>query len=121
MLLSYEYEANTAARRARSSTTRPDDTIKIDIALAVTEKAAPRAEVRRLRALQAGPGEVRRPGLPPVNQEVFEANKSKFPDPAGLFMIDDLGGWSKVNDQLFDPEKGSVAKIKEEAGVSTAS
>ena len=41
--------------------------------------------------------------------------------PAGLFTIDDLGGWPKVNDELFDPEKGSVAKIEEEAGVSTAS
>ena len=59
-------------------------------------------------------------GYRPVSQEVLAANKSKFPDPPGLFTIDDLGGWSKVNTQMFDPEKGSVAKIEDEAGVSTA-
>ena len=84
-------------------------------------RAAAGAEVPRLRALASR----RRSafadwGYRPVNQEVFDANKSKFPDPAGLFTIDDLGGWPKVNDELFDPEKGSVAKIEEDAGVSTA-
>ena len=38
----------------------------------------------------------------------------------GLFTIDDLGGWDKVNDDFFDPDKGSVAKIEQAAGVSTA-
>jgi sulfate transport system substrate-binding protein len=37
----------------------------------------------------------------------------------GCRTIRDLGGWSKVNDELFDPEKGSVAKIEQAAGVST--
>jgi sulfate transport system substrate-binding protein len=60
-------------------------------------------------------------GYRPVDEEVLAAHKSKFPTPSGLFTIDDLGGWSKVNDELFDPEKGTVAKIEEEAGVSTAS
>ena len=36
-----------------------------------------------------------------------------------LFTIDDLGGWTKVNDEFFDPDKGSVAKIESDAGVST--
>ena len=38
-----------------------------------------------------------------------------FPAPKQLWTIDDLGGWSKVNDELFDPDKGSVAKIYNEA------
>ncbi|HEX5857046.1 MAG TPA: sulfate ABC transporter substrate-binding protein, partial [Microbacterium sp.] len=59
-------------------------------------------------------------GYRPVNETVLQKNKSKFPDPDELKTIDDLGGWSKVNDELFDPEKGSIAKIEEEAGVSTA-
>jgi sulfate transport system substrate-binding protein len=46
--------------------------------------------------------------------------KSKFPTPSGLFTIDDLGGWSKVNDEFFDPAKGSVTKIEQDAGVSTS-
>ena len=52
---------------------------------------------------------------------MLAANKAKFPEPPGLFTIRDLGGWSKVNDELFDPAEGSIAKIEEEAGVSTAS
>ena len=59
-------------------------------------------------------------GYRPVNLQVLQANRSKFPDPPGLFTIDDLGGWKKVNEEMFDPEKGSVAKIEEAAGVSTA-
>jgi ABC-type sulfate transport system substrate-binding protein len=59
-------------------------------------------------------------GYRPVNQEVLDANQAKFPDPPGLFTIEDLGGWAKVNKEMFDPEKGSVAKIEEDAGVSTA-
>ena len=60
-------------------------------------------------------------GLPPGRtQAVLAANKAKFPTPPGLFTIDDLGGWTKVNDEFFDPENGSIAKIEEDAGVSTA-
>ena len=35
------------------------------------------------------------------------------------FTIDDLGGWKKVNKDLFDPRDGSIAKIEEQAGVTT--
>ena len=58
-------------------------------------------------------------GYRPVNEEVLAANKDKFPEPPGLFTIDDLGGWTEVN-KMFDIEGGSVAKIEEDAGVSTA-
>ena len=60
-------------------------------------------------------------GLPPGRRgRCFKANKDKFPTPKNLFTIEDLGGWDKVNAELFDPENGSVAKIEEDAGVSTA-
>ena len=58
-------------------------------------------------------------GYRPVDQQVFDEHKSKFPTPAKLRTIHELGGWSKVNDELFDPDKGSIAKIEEDAGVST--
>jgi sulfate transport system substrate-binding protein len=45
---------------------------------------------------------------------------SQFPTPKTLFTIDDLGGWDKVMTDFFDPAKGSVAKIEQDAGVSTA-
>jgi ABC-type sulfate transport system substrate-binding protein len=59
-------------------------------------------------------------GYRPVNETVLKANKDRFPDPPGLFTIEDLGGWEKVNAELFDIEGGTIAKIEEEAGVSTA-
>ncbi len=67
VLLSYEYEATTARKKGEElDYVIPDDTIKIDIDIAVTrEGRAAGAEVPRLRALQAGPGAVRRLGLPP--------------------------------------------------------
>ena len=123
VLLSYEYEATTAQKKGEDvEFVTPDDTIKINIDIAVTEKAAPQAQ-KFLDFVLSKPGQEKFAdwGYRPVNQEVFDANKSKFPVPSGLFTIEDLGGWSKVNDEMFDPEKGSVAKIEEDAGVSTAS
>ena len=55
-----------------------------------------------------------------MNDEVLAAHKSDFPNPPGLFTIEDLGGWEKVDAELFDIEGGSIAKIEEDAGVSTA-
>ena len=123
VLLSYEYEATTARKKGEElDYVIPDDTIKIDIDIATTEDADPAAQ-KFLDYVLSKPGQEKFVdwGYRPVNEEVLAANKSKFPTPSGLFTIDDLGGWSKVNDELFDPEKGSVAKIEEEAGVSTAS
>src|SRR5215207_1006538 len=122
VLLSYEYEAITANKKGEElDYVIPDDTIKIDIDIAVTEKAAGQAQTFVDYVLSEPAQEKFADwGYRPVNEAVLEANKSKFPDPSGLFTIDDLGGWSKVNSELFDPEKGSIAKIEEDAGVSTA-
>ena len=35
------------------------------------------------------------------------------------WIIAKLGGWSKVNDDLFDPTKGKIAKIFQNQGKST--
>ena len=59
-------------------------------------------------------------GYRPVDQAVFKEHKADFADPKNLFTIEEVGGWDKVNAEMFDPEKGSIAKIEEEAGVSTA-
>ena len=39
-----------------------------------------------------------------------------FPEPAGLFTIKDLGGWSEVNKRFFDKEAGIVADIERQVG-----
>ena len=54
-------------------------------------------------------------GFRPVDQTVAQEFASDFPEPQKLYTIDDLGGWGKVNDELFEPETGSVAKIYDEA------
>jgi sulfate/thiosulfate transport system substrate-binding protein len=123
VLLSYEYEATTAQKKGEKvDFVTPDDTIKIQNPIAVT-KSAPDSAHQFLDFVLSKQGQEKFAswGYRPVNQEVFDANKAKFPEPKQLFTIDDLGGWSKVNDEMFDPEKGSVAKIEEKAGVSTAS
>jgi len=124
VLLSYEYEATTAQKKGEDvDYVLPDDTIRIDIDVATTKDAPPPAQ-QFLDYVLSKPAQERFVdwGYRPVNEEVLSAAKARglFPDPPGLFTIDDLGGWDKVNDDFFDVEHGSIAKIEEDAGVSTA-
>jgi sulfate/thiosulfate transport system substrate-binding protein len=122
VLLSYEYEATTAQKKGEDvDYVLPDDTIKIDIDIAKT-RTAPAAAQQFLDYVLSRPAQQRFAdwGYRPVDAAVLAANASKFPNPPGLFTIDDLGGWSSVDDQFFDVDKGSIAKIEEDAGVSTA-
>ena len=124
VLLSYEYEATTAQKKGEDvDYVVPDDTIKINIDIAKT-RAAPAAAQQFLDYVLSKPAQQRFAdwGYRPVNAAVLAAAKARglFPDPPGLFTIDQLGGWSKVNDQFFDVDRGSIAKLEEDAGVSTA-
>jgi sulfate/thiosulfate transport system substrate-binding protein len=122
VLLSYEYEATTAQKKGESvDYVVPDDTIKINIDIAKT-KTAPAAAQAFLDYVLSRAGQQRFAdwGYRPVNSDVLAADASKFPNPPGLFTIDQLGGWSRVDDAFFDVDKGSIAKIEENAGVSTA-
>ncbi|MGB2710884.1 MAG: sulfate ABC transporter substrate-binding protein [Conexibacter sp.] len=124
VLLSYEYEATTAQKKGEDvDYVLPDDTIKINIDIAATVDAPPAAQ-SFLDYVLSKPAQEHFVdwGYRPVNEEVLAAAKAegKFPDPPRLFTIDDLGGWSTVNDEFFDVENGSIAKIEEDAGVSTA-
>jgi sulfate transport system substrate-binding protein len=101
VLISYENEAITAQKKGQKvDYVIPDQTISIENPIAVVSKSSHTQQAKAF-----------------VD---FDKNKAKFPTPKGLFTIDDLGGWSKVNDEFFDPDKGSVAKIEQDAGVSTA-
>jgi sulfate/thiosulfate transport system substrate-binding protein len=122
VLLSYENEALTAQKKGQAvDYVIPDDTIKIENPIAVTKSAPAAAKAFVDFALsKAGQQVFASWGYRPVDASVLAANKAKFADPSGLFTVADLGGWDKLNDALFDPDKGSVARIEEDAGVSTA-
>jgi len=123
VLISYEYEYTTAVKKGEKGIelVQPDDTFLIQNPIAATSAtgAAGKAFVKYTLS-DAAQQHFADWGYRPVNQAVFDKNKAKFPDPGTVKTIDDFGGWSKVNDELFDPEKGSVAKIEDDAGVSTA-
>jgi sulfate transport system substrate-binding protein len=123
VLLSYEYEYTTAVKKGEKDLelVRPADTLKIENPIAVTSKAPAAAKAFVDFALSAaGQQHFADWGYRPVDDAVLQKNKAQFPDPGKLTTIDDLGGWDKVNDDLFDEEKGKIAKIEEDAGVSTA-
>jgi sulfate transport system substrate-binding protein len=123
VLLSYEYEATTAIQKGEDEIelVRPDSTVEIEINIAATKDAS--AGAKKFMDYVLGPdGQSKFVswGYRPVDPATAKATKAKFPDPPKVTTISDLGGWSKVNDELFDPENGKIAKIEEDAGVSTA-
>ena len=123
VLISYEYEAATAQKKGEEvDFVTPEDTIRIEIPIAVTstsENAEAAEAFQRYVLSEPAQAQFASWGYRPVNEAVLAANASKFPEPSGLFTIGDLGGWPKVNEELFDPENGSIAKIEDQAGVST--
>jgi sulfate/thiosulfate-binding protein len=123
VLISYEYEYTTAVKKGEKDIelVQPDDTFLIQNPIAATSTAPAAGKAFVKFALgDAAQQHFADWGYRPVNKAVFEKNKDQFPDPGSVKTIEDYGGWSKVNDDLFDPEKGSVAKIEDDAGVSTA-
>jgi sulfate transport system substrate-binding protein len=121
VVISYENEAITAQQKgSKVDYVIPDQTIFIQNPAAVTEKA-PGAAKAFLDYVTTKPAQevFAKHGYRPVLQDVLQEHAKEFPQPKQLFTIDDLGGWTKVNDEFFDPDKGSVAKIEGDAGVST--
>ena len=124
VLISYENEAITAQKKGQQADyVIPDRTILIENPIAVVSKSKHPEQARAFLDYALSPAAQQTFadwGYRPVDEAVFKKNASKFPTPSGLFTIRDLGGWSKVNDEFFDPDKGAVAKIEQDAGVSTA-
>ena len=121
VLLAYENEAITAQQKGQDlDYVVPDETILIQNPVAVTTNAktpaAARAFVDYLRTPEA-----QRVYAAKGYRTVLEsaADTAKYPVPPGLFKIDDVGGWSKVNDAFFDPKNGIFADIERDLGVST--
>jgi sulfate transport system substrate-binding protein len=120
VLLAYENEAITAQQKqVPLDYVVPDQTILIQNPIAVTKNAKPQAQafVNWLHGDEAQKLFAEK-GYRSVNDSIVDT--AKYPTPKQLFTIDDLGGWSKVNTEFFDVAKGSVLKIEEKLGVSTA-
>jgi sulfate/thiosulfate-binding protein len=121
VLLAYENEAITAQQKGESlEYVIPDQTILIENPIAVTEDARNGAAARAFVEFVRTPAAQRifvAKGYRPVLESVHDPRR--FPDPPGLFTIARFGGWSRVNDEFFDPQNGKVAEIERSLGVAT--
>ena len=121
VLLSYENEAIKAENEGEDvEYVIPPSTIQIETPIAVTKEAPEPAAEDFLKFLWSDEGQElwAENGYRPVNPKLVDPKQ--FPTPKELFKIGQFGGWGKVNDEFFDSETGSVAKIEGELGVSTS-
>jgi sulfate/thiosulfate-binding protein len=121
VLLTYENEAIKAEKEGEEvEYVIPDSTLQIETPIAVTKEAAEPAAEEFLEFLWSDEGQElwAENGYRPVNPKLVDAQQ--FPTPKDLFKISKFVGWGKVNDDFFDEETGSVAKIEGELGVSTS-
>lgn len=123
VLISYENEAIRAQNAGEDvDYVIPDDTIRIETPVAVTEEAEnPDAAQAFLDYLYSPEGqqEFADNGYRPVDQEVLKENAKEFPTPKNLFDIESLGGWDQVATDFFDEENGSITQIEQDLGVTT--
>jgi len=119
VLLSYENEALFLERAGEKvEHVTPDATFKIENPVAVTATSKHAAQAKAfVDFLYTPPAQKAwaQAGFRPVDAAVAKQFAADFPAPAKLYDIAELGGWAKVNDELFDPDKGSVAKIYDQA------
>jgi sulfate/thiosulfate-binding protein len=123
VLLGYENEAILAQKEGEElDYIVPDETLLIENPVAVVnESEEPELAQSFVDFLYTPEAQeiFTKSGYRPVVEGTPGADE--FPTPANLFEIGKFGGWSKVNDEFFDPEKGIVAEIFQSQGKSTAS
>jgi len=120
VLITYENEAILARKQGQGLYyIDPAKTILIENPIAITNgknQAAARAFLRFLYRPQAQ-SLFAQTGYRAVVKSV--AAKFKYPARPGLFDINYLGGWTKVQKQFFDPKTGIMAKIEKQVGGGT--
>ena len=98
VLIAYENEAITAQQKGEDvDYVIPDETILIENPIAVTtEDAEPRRPAAFVDYLRSARGaeDLRREGLP-LGRSTTWSTPSTYPDPPGLFTIDEFGGWRR--------------------------
>ena len=122
VLLGYENEAIKAENEG-------EDVEYVDPALDDPDRNPDRGHQGRLRSpppktssSSSGPTPARKSGPKTATARSTRnwSTRSSSRPPTELFKISQFGGWGKVNDEFFDEETGSVAKIEGELGVSTS-
>ena len=120
-IISYENEAIFAQHNGQAiDYTVPDATILIENPIAVTTNSAHPVQAKAFLDFLHTPDAQKiyaENGYRPV---VAGVGGPSFPTPAQLFTIADLGGWSKVNKDLFDPTASVMASIEQGLGVATS-
>jgi sulfate/thiosulfate transport system substrate-binding protein len=121
VLISYENEAITAQQKGEDlDYVTPDETILIENPVAITGESKNQETAKAFVEFIRGPEAQRifaEKGYRTVREDLKD--EKTYPTPAKLFEIDELGGWSKVNDEFFDPESGKIAEIFRGQGKST--
>jgi sulfate/thiosulfate-binding protein len=121
VLISYENEAIAAQQNAIDlDYVIPEQTILIENPIAVTKRAKDPAKAKAfVDFLESPEGQkiFASKGYRPVDKSLVD--QKKFPTPKQLFDITKFGGWDTVSDKFFDPDKGVMAGIEEDLGVST--
>jgi len=121
-IIAYENEAIFAQQHGQAlDYTIPDATILIENPIAVTKNSSHPTQAKAFLDFLYSPAGQKiyanngyRPAVSGVDTGVSFAN------PPGLFTIADLGGWSAVNKEFFDPKSGAIAGIEAKHGVATA-
>jgi sulfate transport system substrate-binding protein len=120
VMLAYENEAIFAQQKGQKlDYVVPDSTILIENPIAITKKSKhPKEAAAFLKFLRSEKAQkiFAENGYRPLTDGVPGAD---FPQPKELFTIDDLGGWTTVTKEFFDPQKSIMADIERKLGVST--
>jgi sulfate transport system substrate-binding protein len=125
VLLTYENEAIAAQLAGQKlQYVIPRSTILVENPIAVLKnsenKEAATAFIRFLKTPAAQQVFAER-GYRPIIKSVLAKNRAKFPVRPGQFTIDQLGlgGWTRVQKDFFDPDRGVMASIERKVGGAT--
>ena len=120
--LSYENEAIFAQANGQDiDYVVPDKTILIENPAAVTSTTKHPVQAKAFLDFLHTPAAQQifaDAGYRPVLAGIADG---KFPTPAGLFTIADLGGWTDVTKTFFDTTNGVMAGVEKSIGVTVAS
>lgn len=115
VLISYENEAIAAERQGKPVEHHiPPQTFKIENPVAVVSTSAHLDAANAFKNFQyTAPAQTlwAQAGFRPIDPAVTANFRDQYPVPVKLWTIDDLGGWSTADSQLFDKSTGSITKI----------